>query len=282
VTARGGPPVIVPGVTDALGARLAEQAGAEAVYLTGAGLANAVFGIPDLGMTTQTEVADALGRLTMAADVPVIADADTGYGDELSVIRTVRLFERAGASAIQFEDQISPKRCGHFPSGHDVIPLEEMTIKIRAALDARVDESLLIIARTDARKATGSIESAIERGLGFAEAGADAVFIEAPGDVGELKRVGEALNGVPLLVNVVEGGATPHLSAADYSALGFRIVLHANFLLRAVMKSGHDALEHLLAHGDSRTYLDRIVSWEDRQALFATEAYDTWGAIHYC
>jgi 2-methylisocitrate lyase-like PEP mutase family enzyme len=195
----------------------------------------------------------------------VVVDADTGYGGPLSAMRTIRLLERAGAAAIQLEDQEMPKRCGHFDD-HALIPTAHMQTKIAAAVDARTDDALVIIARTDARSVYG-IDEAVVRGRAYAEAGADLLFVEAPRTVEELALVGRELAGVPLLVNVVEGGKTPELSVKEYADLGFGVVLFANYLMRSMMLAGREALAHLAEHGETRSRSDSMVGWQERQAL---------------
>ncbi|CAI9410146.1 isocitrate lyase/PEP mutase family protein [Nocardioides sp. T2.26MG-1] len=270
-------PLVLPGVTDALGARLAEQAGFGAVYATGAGLANAQYGVPDLGLISLGEVVDHVSRLTESTRLPVVVDADTGYGGPLATMRTVRLLERAGAAALQLEDQEMPKRCGHFDD-HRLIPTAHMQAKITAALEARTDDALVLVARTDARSAE-SLDAAIERGHAYVEAGADVLFVEAPRTVDELARVGKELSGVPLVVNVVEGGKTPELPIREYSALGFDVALFANYLMRSMLSAGRDALAHLAASGETASRADRMATWPERQQLFhlpefaAAEAY---------
>jgi 2-methylisocitrate lyase-like PEP mutase family enzyme len=259
-------PLILPGVTDALGARLAEQAGFAAVYATGAGLANAQYGVPDLGLVSLGEVVDHVSRLTESTTLPVVVDADTGYGGPLSTMRTIRLLERAGAAALQLEDQEMPKRCGHFDD-HRLIPTEHMQAKIRAALDARTDDALVLVARTDARSAE-SLDAAIERGHAYVEAGADVLFVEAPRTIDELARVGKELSGVPLVVNVVEGGKTPELPMQEYAALGFDVALFANYLMRSMLSAGRDALAHLAVTGETASRADRMATWQERQELF--------------
>lgn len=259
-------PLVLPGATDALGARLVETAGFRAVYATGAGLANAGYGLPDIGLISQTEVADHAARLAEATRIPLITDADTGYGGPLAVMRTVRLLERAGVAGLQLEDQEMPKRCGHFDS-HTLIPTGHMQTKIAAACDARADEALVIIARTDARSAYG-IEEAITRGRAYVEAGADVLFVEAPRTVEELALVGRELAGTPLVVNVVEGGKTPQLSLQEYVDLGFGVVLFANYLMRSMHLAGREALAHLKEHGETASRADRMASWTERQELF--------------
>jgi len=258
--------LVLPGVTDALGARLVEAAGFAAVYATGAGLANAQYGVPDLGLVSLREVVDHVERLTEATRLPVVVDADTGYGGPLSAMRTLRLLERAGAAAIQLEDQQMPKRCGHFDD-HTLIPVGHMQAKLAAVADARTDQALVIIARTDARSAH-DLDEAISRCHAYVEAGADVLFVEAPRSVDELATVGRELAGVPLVVNVVEGGKTPQLDLEQYEDLGFGVVLYANYLMRSMMAAGSEALAHLAEHGETASRTDRMATWSERQELF--------------
>lgn len=260
----GTAPLLLPGVTDALGAKLVEETGFDALYATGAGLANAQHGLPDIGLIALGEVVDHVSRLTEATSLPVVVDADTGYGGPLTAMRTVRLLERAGAAGIQIEDQEMPKRCGHFDD-HTLIPTGHMQTKIAAAAEARTDGSLVLIARTDARSAEG-LDEAIARGHAYVEAGADVLFIEAPRTVDELARVGRELAGVPLVVNVVEGGKTPQLDLKEYADLGFGVVLYANYLMRSMMSAGREALAHLAENGS--TVGRPMATWSERQELF--------------
>lgn len=271
-------PVVLPGVTDALGARLVEQAGFTAAYATGAGLANAQYGLPDLGLVSLGEVVDHVARLTEATTLPLVVDADTGYGGPLAAMRATRLLERAGAAALQLEDQEMPKRCGHFDD-HRLIPAGHMQAKIAAVLDARTDDALVVVARTDARSAEG-IDAAIERGHAYVEAGANVLFVEAPRTVDELARVGRELAGVPLVVNVVEGGKTPQLELKEYADLGFRVVLFANYLMRSMLAAGRDALAHLATHGETASRADRMATWAERQQLFHLTEF-TAAEAHY-
>ena len=257
-------PLVLPGCSDALTARLAVGAGFEAVYATGAGIANTMLGVPDVGLTTMTELVDQVARIAAAVDVPVVADIDTGFGNAINARRAIVEFERAGVAAIQIEDQVFPKRCGHF-SGKEIIPLAEMVAKLHAVLDARRDPALVVIARTDALAVDG-FEAAIERGRAFAEAGADIVFIEAPVELDQLAAMPGRV-GAPLVANVVEGGRTPLLGANELGAMGYRIVIFANTAMRVGARAIHDALAELRATGDSRALQDRMLSWEDRQAL---------------
>ena len=214
------PPILVaPGVYDALTAHLAERAGFSSVYVSGAGIAYTRLGRPDIGLVAMSEVADTVALIRDRVGSHLIVDADTGYGNALNVARTVRLFERAGANAIQIEDQAFPKRCGHLDN-KTLIPAQEMVGKIKAALDARHSRETLVIARTDAIAVEG-FEPAIARALSYRDAGADVLFVEAPKTRDELKRISPALKGVPLMANMVEGGKTPPLKAADLETLGF-------------------------------------------------------------
>lgn len=257
--------LLTPGVPDAITALLVARAGFEACYLSGAGIANAQFGIADVGLVSQAEVVEQARRVCLAVDLPVIADADTGYGNPLNVMRTIAELERAGVAAIQLEDQVTPKRCGHF-SGKEVIPLPEMIAKIHAARDAASDPNLMLIARTDAIQVLG-FDEAIVRGRAYRDAGADVVFVEAPRTLDELRRIPQEIPGVPHLVNVVEGGTTPVLSKREYEKLGFRVVLYANLALRASVFAVRNALDHLRREGDSLGLTDRILEWSARQEL---------------
>jgi 2-methylisocitrate lyase-like PEP mutase family enzyme len=257
-------PLVLPGCVDALTARLAVAAGFEAVYATGAGIANTLLGMPDVGLTTMTELVGQVARIAEAVDVPIVADIDTGFGNAINARRAVIEFERAGVAAIQIEDQVFPKRCGHF-DGKEIVPVPEMLAKLRAVLDARRDPGLVVIARTDALAVDG-LDAAVERGRAFAEVGADVVFIEAPTRLEDLR----ALPGrvpFPLVANLVEGGRSPLLGAAELGAMGYRIVLFANTAMRVGARATRDALVELRATGDSRPLQDRMLSWEDRQAL---------------
>jgi 2-methylisocitrate lyase-like PEP mutase family enzyme len=266
-------PVLAPGAANALGARIIADCGFSTVYVSGAGIANWSLGVPDLGLTTMADVLREVERICDAVDLPVIADADTGYGNALNVHRTVRAYERAGVAAIQLEDQVDPKRCGHF-EGKEVITAAEMVTKIRSAVDARSNPDLMIVARTDAR-ATEGLDRAIERAHRYREAGADAIFVEAPLDAGELARIGAEVPG-PLVANIVEGAKTPTLERSELGRLGFDIVLYANLAGRAAMRAMHDVLSALRAQGSSLGLEDRIVSMAERNRL---TGMDTWQAL---
>lgn len=256
--------LLLPGVYDSICARLVQQAGFEAVYLTGSGTAMARYGVPDIGLVTMTEMASAAAALADAVDIPVIADADTGYGNALNVQRTVKEYERAGVAALQLEDQEFPKRCGHL-AGKQVISAEEMVGKLKAALDARTDPDLLIIARTDARAVLGEAE-ALRRARLYEETGADIIFVEAPLTIDELRRVPASVSR-PCLANMVEGGRSPLLNAAELEALGFRIALFANAITRFIAKQVPAFLSQFKEQGGSRQLGDQQVSFNELQEI---------------
>ena len=253
-----------PGAYDALGARLVEQAGFPAVYLTGAGLSYTQLARPDVGLLTATEMIVHAGRVAQAVGVPVIADMDTGYGNFLNVMRTVRDYERAGVAGFHMEDQSLPKRCGHL-AGKELVPVEEMVSKLKAALDARTDPDLVIIARTDARAVEG-FESALERARRYAEAGADVIFFEAPIDDDELRRAAAEIP-IPTLANMVEGGRTPLHSAAELEALGFKIVIWPNAVTRFVACQLAEFLGGLRQHGSTDPFRDRMYDFAQLNGL---------------
>jgi 2-methylisocitrate lyase-like PEP mutase family enzyme len=263
--------VTVPGAANALFARVIEKLGFEAVYVTGAGIANMLLGAPDVGLTTMTEVRDTAAAIAEAVSVPIIVDADTGYGNAVNVVRTVRALERAGAAGIQIEDQVFPKKCGHF-ADKAVIAREEMVQKIKAAVDARHDQSLQIIARTDAYAVEG-LERALERAQAYVAAGADATFVEAPTTLEELARIPKALD-VPQVANIVFGGKTPDPGREKLAELGFSIVLYANAALQAALKASYDVLSVLKSEGSLRSVADRLASFEERQRTVAKDEWD--------
>lgn len=263
--------LLLPGAYDALSARLIDAAGFDAVYVTGAGYANSGLGVPDIGLVSATEMRDHVARIADSVGIPLVVDADTGFGNAINVGRTVRQFERAGASALQLEDQVFPKRCGHF-EGKDVIPAHEMVQKIRAAVDARSSDSLLIIARTDVR-AVSTLEEALERSQMYKEAGADVLFVEAPTSVEELQLIGRKLDG-PLVANMVEGGRTPLLSAGELADLGFAIALFANATLRVAHRAVSSLLVELAETGTTSGLLDQMAGWDERQDAVGKPAYD--------
>ncbi|HXH82493.1 MAG TPA: oxaloacetate decarboxylase [Candidatus Tectomicrobia bacterium] len=261
--------VVAPGVYDGLSARLARAAGFAAVYATGGGIARSL-GYPDLGLLSMHEVVHRVANIVEHAEVPVIADADTGYGNALNVRRTVREFERAGVAALHLEDQVSPKRCGH----HDdkaVVPTAEMVQKLRAARDAAGDPDLVLIARTDAIAVEG-LQAAIERAHAYADAGADVLFVEAPTSEADIATIARALPG-PKLINMFEGGKTPLVPLARLQALGYRVVIVPSDLQRAAIRAMQDVLAAIRRDGDSRTVADRMATFAEREAVVGTREY---------
>jgi 2-methylisocitrate lyase-like PEP mutase family enzyme len=263
--------VLVPGAANGLFARIVEDLGFEACYVTGAGIANMHLGAPDLGLTTLTEVADHVAAMADAVSIPLLVDADTGFGNALNVIRTVRMLERAGAAGIQLEDQVFPKRCGHF-DGKEVAPLAEMLGKIRAAVDARRDGDFQIVARTDAGAVLG-LDAALDRAHAMIEAGADAIFVEAPISRREIARVLQELP-VPQIVNMVFGGRTPEIPQAELAAMGAGVALYANAALQAAIKGAQEVLGALKRDGSLAGVAGRLASFEKRQRLLAKPRFD--------
>lgn len=262
--------LVVPGAANALTARVIADAGFDAVYVTGAGLANSFLGVPDIGLLSLPEIVAHVAAIREAVDLPLIVDADTGFGNAVNVWHTVRSLERAGANAIQIEDQTFPKRCGHF-DGKGVIPRQEMVQKIHAALDARQDRDLMIIARTDARAVEG-IEAACERARAYHQAGADMIFVEGPRSEAEIARIAAAI-GAPQILNVVEGGVTPSLPPGRIQELGFAVALYANLALLAAIRGMQDTLRHLRAGGDPATR-PPLATWAERQHLVRKPLFD--------
>jgi 2-methylisocitrate lyase-like PEP mutase family enzyme len=243
----GPEPIVAPGAYDALSARLVEQAGFDAVYMTGYGASASQLGRPDIGLLSFGEMVDHARRLVQTVGVPLIADADNGYGNALNVVRTVREYEAAGVAALHLEDQVSPKRCGHLAGKH-VIPASEMVEKVRAAVETRRSDDLVIIARTDARAVEG-LDAALERGRRYRDAGADVLFIEAPESEREVEAVAEAFPGTPLLFNGVEGGRTPPFELERLRELGFRLVLSPLTALFAATRAVQETLARMREHG---------------------------------
>lgn len=263
--------MLVAGAFNAMSARIVADQGFEAVYLTGAGLTNMHYGAPDLGIIGLRDVADATSRIRDAVELPLIVDADTGFGNAVNVWHTVRVLERAGADAIQLEDQVFPKRCGHF-AGKSVAPLSEMVSKIKAAADARRDEDFLIIARTDARAVEG-FDAAIERARRFAEAGADILFVEAIVDQDEVGKLPQLLSQ-PLLVNIVVGSKTPPMPAAQLGRLGYSVVLYANATLQGAVLGMQRALGALRRDGKLDEDPALLAPFLERQRLVGKPLYD--------
>lgn len=256
--------LLVPGVMNALAARVAEDLGFEALYITGAGVTNALLGLPDVGFISPTQITDTISQVRNITELPLIVDGDTGFGNAVNVRQTVRSFERAGANAIQLEDQIFPKRCGHF-DGKGVISGEEMAQKVRAAAEARISPDFLIIARTDAY-ATHGLDEAIARAKLFIEAGADITFVEAPREIEDIRKVVETLP-VPQLVNMVIGGHTPSVGLDDFRQLGVGMVLYANASLQGAINGMRNALTHLRDHGVLTENDGLVATFAERQRL---------------
>jgi 2-methylisocitrate lyase-like PEP mutase family enzyme len=263
---------MAPGAYDPLTARLVEQAGFEAVYLTGGGYSRAN-GYPDLGLLTLSENVRFLGLTVEAVGIPVIADADTGYGNAINVIRTVREYEKSGVAGFHIEDQVSPKKCGHY-EGKEVISLGEMVGKIHAAVDTRQDHDLIVIARSDARAVEG-LQASIDRVNAYLEAGADVGFVEAPQNIEELRIVGRQVKG-PALVNVFEGGKTPMVPASELEAMGFRIGIYPSQTHRAAIRAAQKVLAALKEDGDTRRIEGDLATFQEREDVVGT---DRWRAL---
>ncbi len=263
--------LVVAGAANALASRVIQDLGFEAVYLTGAGITNTFFGMPDMGFVSLADLAQHTSATRDAVDLPIIVDGDTGFGNELNVRHTVRTLERAGANAIQLEDQSMPKKCGHF-NDKSVIPAAEAASKIKAAVDARQNEDFLIIARTDARAIEG-FDAAIERANLFIEAGADITFVEAPTSIDELRAIPKALS-VPQLVNVVIGGKTPTLDASEFAQMGFGLVLYANAALQGAVLGMTAALTRLRDTGRLDEDSGLVASFALRQRLVQKDLFD--------
>ena len=263
--------MILPGAANGLFARVIEDAGYEAVYVTGAGVANMHLGAPDIGLTTLTEIADHVAAIADAVQIPLLVDADTGFGNAVNMVRTVRVLERAGAAGLQIEDQVFPKKCGHF-AGKDVVPLPEMLAKVKAAVDTRRDGDLQIVARTDARAILG-LQAAIDRAGAMIEAGADVTFVEAPTSEDELAIIARSLP-VPQVANVVFGGLTPELGRERFADLGFGCVLYANAALQAALKASQEILLALRREGSLASVSDRLAGFDARQKAVAKASYD--------
>jgi 2-methylisocitrate lyase-like PEP mutase family enzyme len=262
------PIVVAPGVYDAFTALVAEQSAFKTLYVSGAAIAYTRLGRSDIGLVSMSEVADVVAMIRDRVAAALIVDADTGYGNALNVARTVRLFERSGANAIQIEDQSFPKRCGHLDEKR-LVPAAEMVGKIKAALDARQSRDTLVIARTDAVGVEG-FDKAIERALLYRDAGADVLFVEAPKTETELKRIAPALGGVPLMANMVEGGKTPVLAAAELEALGFALVIFPGGIVRALGQMASEYYASLAAHGTSEPFSNRMLDFAGLNDLIGT------------
>lgn len=270
-------PVVAPGAFNALFAKLIAEAGFPAVYLSGAGVANSLLGLPDLGILTQSEIVGIADLVCQAVDVPVIADGDTGFGGVHNVARTIRQYERAGVAAIQLEDQSFPKKCGHF-EGKQVVAPEEMVQRILAAQEARSGpDGILIIARTDARAPLG-FDAAIDRARRYGEAGADILFFEAPQTEEELARVGSELAGYRLMANMVEFGKTPLLPAERLRELGFSLIIYPGALTRTVVPAARAVLNELMSTGSTAGWLDHMASFQDVNEVVGLKEINAWEA----
>ena len=263
--------LLVPGAANALAARIIEDLGFEAVYVSGAGITNTFWGMPDLGFVSLTEMAQHTATIREAVNVPIVVDADTGFGNALNVRHTVRVLERAGADAIQLEDQTMPKRCGHFDN-KSVISTEEMVGKVKAAVDARSSRDLLIIARSDALAVEG-FDATVERVQRYIEAGADVTFVEAPQDTEEIRKIPQLLS-VPQVVNIVVGGKTPVVGQEELAAMRYGLVLYANVALQGAIAGMQTALKQLKATGRVDGASSAIASFTERQRLVKKPFFD--------
>jgi len=262
--------VVAPGCYDCITARLVEVSGFDAAYVTGSGVSMSALGAPDMGALSFGEILDRVRRICDAVSIPIIADADTGYGGPLNVIRTMREFERAGVSAVQLEDQEWPKKCGHEP-GRKVASSTEMEQRIKAAADARVDPDVMIVARTDAIAIEG-YEAALERAARYREAGADIAFVEAPQSRAELAEVPQRL-GMPCLANMVEGGRTPVLPFPELEAMGFKVAIYPNSLTRLFARAGQDLLAGLKSSGGTAGFANQMLDHGQLWSLFENERW---------
>jgi 2-methylisocitrate lyase-like PEP mutase family enzyme len=261
--------VVAPGISDALGSILIEQAGFQTAYLSGASIAYTRFGRPDIGLVTMSEVANALSSITERSILQVIVDADTGFGNALNVMRTVKILENAGAAAIQLEDQTLPKRCGHL-AGKKLVSTGEMVGKIKAALDARRSDKTLIIARTDGIAVEG-FDLALERAARYAEAGADVLFVEAPQTENQMQSIARQFSGkLPLMANMVEGGKTPQKSASELQELGFSLVIFPGGMVRAVARTIQAYAASLRQHGSTLPFRDNMLNFDELNELLGT------------
>lgn len=264
--------IIAPGAYDCLSAKLIEKAGYRLIITTGAGICASILGVPDMGLATMTEILTSTKNIVNSTTLPVLADCDNGYGGIHNVSRTVKEFEAAGVAGLWIEDQIFPKRCGHF-SGKKIISKEEMCAKIKVAMATRIDSDMMIMVRTDARADFG-IDEAVNRAKAYIEAGADSIFIEAPQTLDELKYIGSAIDK-PLMVNLVEGGKTPLLSETELEDMGFKIITYSGSLQKISLKAMTNFLENLSGTGDVHKFLDDMFSLNERsEILDLNKLYD--------
>ena len=265
--------IMAPGCFDCLTARLVADAGFPAAYITGSGVSMSALGAPDIGVISFAEVAERARRIADVVEIPIICDVDTGYGGPLNVVRTVRELERAGVSAMQIEDQAWPKKCGH-ELGRKIVDIHEMEGRIKAAVDARDDEDVMIIARTDARTGHGLTE-ALDRAMAYREAGADMIFVESPESRDEMQQINQLLK-CPTLANMVEGGRTPFLDAKALSALGYQLAIYPNSLTRLFGFQGAKLLAKLAENGSTETFRDQML---DHQGLWSLFDYPEWTSL---
>ncbi len=271
--------LVAPGICDALTANLAARAGFEALYLSGAAVAYTRLGRPDIGLSTATEMAETMALIRDRVDLPVVVDADDGFGNALNVQRTTRMYERAGANALQFEDQASPKRCGHL-DGKVLVAVDEMVGKIAAACDARADSGTLVIARTDAIGVDG-FEAAIDRAGRYVEAGADVLFVEAPQTGEQLRKIPEVLGQkIPLMANMVEGGKTPPADVRQLEAIGYSLVIFPGGVVRALARCARDYYASLARHGSNEPFRDRMFDFNQLNDVIGTPEMLALG-VHY-
>ena len=273
-TLADGRTVVAPGVFNALFARLVEEAGFSATYLSGAGVANSLLGRPDVGLTTFSEMAFVLERISEVVTIPIIVDGDTGYGGVGNVARTVRLFERAGAAAIQLEDQVNPKRCGHF-AGKEVVEVAEMRERLAAAVDGRTDPGTIIIARTDALEPLG-MDEVLARCEAYRSSGADVIFVDAPRTREEFEIIGREMAGVPLMANMVEFGRSPLLAVGELEALGYSIVIFPGSITRLVTRTARELLATLLSAGSTEAWLEKMASFDEVNEVVGRGAWGEW------
>ncbi|MDD5638261.1 MAG: isocitrate lyase/PEP mutase family protein, partial [Atribacterota bacterium] len=263
--------LVAPGAYDVFSAKMIEKMGFKAIYMTGYGASASIIGQPDVGLLTMTEMAKRAGDIAKAVKIPVIADADTGYGNPLNVRRTVMEYERAGVAGIQLEDQTFPKKCGHM-LGRKIIPKEDMVQKIKAACDAREDKDLVIIARTDARTNFG-LDEALSRGKIYQQVGADLIFIESPENVEEMKKINNFFKDIPTLANIIEGGRTPNLTNNELESLGFSIVIYSTGPIYSAAKGLKDYLTELITRETTISRINEIISFQEFNELIGLKEY---------
>jgi len=263
---------VMPGAANALAARIIEATGHAMLMVSGAAVANTYLGVPDIGLVSLSELAGHVGAIRDSVRIPILVDGDTGFGNAISVVHTVRVLERAGANAIMLEDQTFPKRCGHF-EGKDIVSRDEMVQKIKAAVDTRSDHRLMILARTDARAVEG-LQAALDRALAYQEAGADFLFVEAPLSGDELASIPRAVPGIHVC-NMVVGGKTPLLSRNELAAMGYSVILYANVALQASMMAMQRTLQHLHDRGSIAGVEDQLMMFRERQQMVDAEHFNT-------